>query len=80
MEELMKGFEACFTPSPTAVEQSHIFNFSRWVEPYINPIKGHSKPHVIKIQNEEGRARIVFKKWSTDKVRNIENVDVLSTF
>lgn len=69
MKDLMKGFEESFTPPPTAVELTHLFNFSDWVKPYTNDIKNHTKPHVIKITNDEGRAKIVFKKWSSDKVR-----------
>ena len=68
LDELMKGFEASYNPHPTSIVQSSVFNFSEWIVNSTNPMSRHSKPHVFKIFNENGKARIVCKKWSTDKV------------
>ena len=48
------------------------FNFQK----YIRPISGHSQPHTFKITiGIEGKARLLYKKWTTDKV----NIHYLST-
>ncbi|KAH3748463.1 uncharacterized protein LOC127861194 [Dreissena polymorpha] len=37
----------------------------------MNPICNHSRPHVFKIINQNGKAVIYTKKWSTDKTWNV---------
>lgn len=46
-----------------------IYNISKWVTPFLNTMRNHSKPHIFKIiQDECGKAKILWKRWSTDKV------------
>ena len=65
---LMNHLEESYSPKPTSVLIDKIFKISQWLEPYIGSIRLHTGPHQYKIKlNEAGRARIQFKKWSTDE-------------
>ncbi|XP_060551751.1 uncharacterized protein LOC132713258 [Ruditapes philippinarum] len=67
MDELMKGFETCYRPRPTAIKMHTVYNFQRWLG--VNNVKNHSKPHVFKITLNEktGKAEVQYKGLSTDK-------------
>ncbi|XP_061171052.1 uncharacterized protein LOC133180592 [Saccostrea echinata] len=66
--KLMNGFEACYTPGPHSIKTNRVYNITEWITPFLNTIKNHSKPHVFKIlQDETGKAKLYWKKWSTDK-------------
>uniref|UniRef100_K1QPN2 DUF7869 domain-containing protein n=1 Tax=Magallana gigas TaxID=29159 RepID=K1QPN2_MAGGI len=71
LEKLMTGFEKCFSPRPTSIRTSDVYNITEWLTPHINAIKNHSRPHVFKITSDEsGKARLFWKEWSTDKKWN----------
>ena len=68
----MACFEESFNPTPQAVLLNEVFNIGDWMFPNLDKMWGHSGPHVYKIMRDEnGRARITFKDWSTDKVRSM---------
>ena len=46
-----------------------MFDISSWLEPHLDRISGHSKPHVFRIAKEaDGNVTLKWKMWSTDKV------------
>jgi hypothetical protein len=46
---------------------AEVYDFQEWLQ--LNNIKNHSHPHVFKFtKNEDGKATMKYKKWSTDKV------------
>ncbi|XP_065942826.1 uncharacterized protein [Magallana gigas] len=60
-----------FSPRPTSIRTSDVYNITEWLTPHINTIKNHSRPHVFKITSDEsGKARLFWKEWSTDKKWN----------
>lgn len=80
LEKLMEGFEKCYTPAPTSIRTSTVFNITEWLIPHLNTIKNHSKPHIFKIaKDDNGRARIFWKEWSTDKTWNATGDYLLKT-
>lgn len=73
LDRLMAGFEKCYTPTPTSIRTTTVFNITEWLIPHLNTIKNHSKPHIFKItKDDNGRARIYWKEWSTDRVRTVQ--------
>eukprot|EP00105_Crassostrea_gigas_P040560 XP_019924708.1 PREDICTED: uncharacterized protein LOC105332847 [Crassostrea gigas] len=80
LEKLMEGFEKCYTPTPASIRTSTVFNITEWLIPHLNTIKNHSKPHIFKIaKDDNGRARIFSKEWSTDKTLNATGEYLLKT-
>ncbi|XP_062581892.1 uncharacterized protein LOC134243670 [Saccostrea cucullata] len=39
LPKLMAAFKKCYTPAPTSVRTSSIFNIAEWSTPFINSIK-----------------------------------------
>uniref|UniRef100_A0A8W8MK57 DUF7869 domain-containing protein n=1 Tax=Magallana gigas TaxID=29159 RepID=A0A8W8MK57_MAGGI len=75
LEKLIEGFEKCYTPTPASIRTSTVFNITELLIPHLNTIKNHSKPHIFKIaKDDNGRARIFWKEWSTDKVEDSPDV------
>ena len=66
----MTAFERCYTPNPTAIETEYVFNITEWLDPHIENICGHSKPQCVKIVKDvtDGKTKLFYKHWSTDKV------------
>ncbi len=71
LDALMKGVEKCFRKAgtnTTSIQLDQMYDITGMLQPYLEQMKFHSKPHVFKItQNEAGKAVMVTKKWSTDE-------------
>ncbi|XP_060561179.1 uncharacterized protein LOC132720949 [Ruditapes philippinarum] len=67
MDDLITTFEKCYKQLPvTGMKIAEVYNFQEWLQ--LNNIKNHSHPHVFKFtRNEDGKAIMKYKKWSTDK-------------
>lgn len=73
---MMKCFENSFTPKPTAVLLNQVYNTNDWLAPCLDKITGHSGPHAFKIiLNANGKAFVLWKNWTTDKVIIVEAVE-----
>ncbi|XP_053384146.1 uncharacterized protein LOC128550076 [Mercenaria mercenaria] len=71
LDKLMSIFEKCTTPKPLSVECDNVYNVTEWLQEYLNPISGQSRPHVFRItKGETGKAEICWKNWTTDKEYN----------
>jgi len=71
--KMMSAFEHSYTPSPTSIRTSTVFNVSEWLQPHLNKMYNHSKPHVFKIDKKGSQhAQFFWKKWSSDKVKRHE--------
>lgn len=78
LDKLMAGFEKCYTPTPTSIRTTTVFNITEWLIHHLNTIKNHSKQLIFKItKDDNGRARIYWKEWSTDRVRTV-HVELLT--
>ena len=61
----------------SAVKTTIVYSFIDTLK--LNNISGHSRPHVFKIKKDvTGKAKIFWKKWSTDKVRLNEKIMIMS--
>lgn len=67
LDELIRGFELCYTPRPIGTKTATVYNFHQWLE--ISSVRNHSKPHVFKITLNEntGKAKLLYKNLTTDK-------------
>lgn len=67
LEDMMEGFEKCYTPRPTSILLEDIFDFKSWITPHLNDLTGHQDPHQFRISRDEnGKAFIATKSWCTD--------------
>ena len=52
----------------SAMKTTIVYNVAENLQ--ANTMQGHSKPHVFKIEKNNSKAVITYKRWSTDKVGN----------
>ena len=66
---MMTCFEGSFSPKPQAILLNEVYNIGDWLSTALDSIEKHSGPHCYKITREEnGKAALQYKSWSTDKV------------
>jgi len=66
LKELKHEITLSYTPEIEVVELGSMFDVKTWMEPVQRDISGHIHHHQFKIErNEQGRAVLWYKKWST---------------
>ena len=45
-----------------------MFNVKGWLSPFIEPITGHSNPHIFRfVRGSDGHSQMYYKQWNGDR-------------